>query len=223
MLGRHKSNTNTNYNNAVARLERWGEATGADVQPLYQRPSFDIVARIEHSRAVEVMLCRYAVYLVEVQGTVQPRSADGYVTAVRSVISDFVGYDIQSVHRHTTFIKLIDGLDACYPHRHTRRDPLLQQHLLEWAGHLDLTLHSHRVGLAIAVTTWGTTSRFGDLCPRLLKDFNPKFHALFEDVELGEKLGFITIKDHKTKRRSDWAPKTLPLPEVSFPVVVSGV
>ena len=39
--------------------------------------------------------------------------------------------------------------------------------------------------------------------PWLLKDFDPTLHALFEDVELGVEMGFITIKDHKTKRRSD--------------------
>ena len=223
MLGRHKGNTTNNYNSAVARLEQWGRDTGADVQSLHQRPSTDVSARIAHSVAVEVMLCRYVVYLVEVQCTVQPRSASNYAVAIRSVINDFVGYDVQTVHTHTTLVKLVEGLDLCHPHQASRRDPLLQQHLLEWSRTLNLALHTHRVMLALAVTTWGTTSRFGDLCPRLLRDFDPLKHVLFEDVQLGESVGFITIKDHKTKRRSNWAPKTLPLPEVSFPIVVAGV
>ena len=172
--------------------------------------------------AVERMFIRYVVYLVEVQGTVQPSSAANYVASIRSVTNDYIGYDMESYHKHNLLSKTIDGLDAMHPHQKQRRDPLMQQHILQWSAQMDLTLHAHRVALAIAVTTFGTTSRFGDFCPVLLKDFDPGAHAVFEDVQLLADVGFVTIKDHKTCRRSSWAPKTIPLPDVAYPLVVDG-
>ena len=178
--------------------------------------------RVRHSIAVERMFIRYVVWLVEVQGGVQPKSAASYCSCIRSVTNDFIGYDMESVHKHGLLTKTVDGLEAVHPHQKRRRDPLMQQHILQWSAQLDLTLHSHRVALAIAVTTFGTTSRFGDFCPVLLSDFDPEAHAVFEDVQLLAAVGFITIKDHKTCRRSSWAPKTMPLPDVTYPLVVEG-
>jgi hypothetical protein len=103
---------------------------------------------------VERLLGQWVVYLVEVQDSLQPKSVGQYVTSIRSVISDSVGYDIQSYHRHSALTKTIDGLSAQHPHRPSWHDPLMQQQLLQWSQRLDCALHSHRVGLAIAVNTW---------------------------------------------------------------------
>ena len=224
MRGRHKQNTNSNYNGTVKRLLRWCEEKGVDAEPVHRRPSRDSSDRVKHSMDVERLLGRWVVYLVEVQDSVQPKSVGQYVTSIRSTINGSVGYDIQLYHRHSALTKTIDGLSAQHPHRPSRRDPLMQQHLLQWSKRLDCTLHSHRVGLAIAVTTWGNSCRFGDLAPRLLSGFDPRCHALFEDVDLSDPgMGYLTIKDHKTARRSSWAPKSLPPPEVTYPITVAGV
>lgn len=138
------------------------------MQPLHQRPSVDSNARAQHPLAIEQMLCRYVVFLVEVQKTVQHKQALNYAQCIRSVINDWVGYDIQSYHRHLNLTKMVDRLDTAHPHQARRRDPLLQQHLLAWSRRLNCELHSHRLGLAIAVTTWGNSCRWGDLGPRLL-------------------------------------------------------
>ena len=206
----------------MGRILKFGEQTGTDMAAIWERPS-GVEARTGHAVRVEQMLTRYAVFLVEEPGTVQLQSALDYAASVRSVMNDFLGYDMQQYHVHRSLKHVIEGLKVAHPHKHKRRDPVMQQHLLKWAGEMDFSLHSDRAAFAMAVTTWGTVSRFGDIGPERKSDFNPKKDVLVGDVVLGVTGGSVNFKEHKTSKRSSWAPKTFPTPEVVYPITVDGV
>jgi len=216
---RHKGRTSGQYDRTCRRFALWIEKHNIRCSWLTQPVGKSLQERQLFAEKLDLLFMRWCVYLVEVQGTVQTHSAVQYVTHVRSRVDDAVRFDTLEMSPIDSLGKLVLGLQREHGTKKRRRDPLLQQHLLQWETKLDSTDHQHRLAMAIAVTTVMCVSRVSDFCPPT-SAFNPDWDASQADVKWEKDVGFLRLTDHKTRNRGEWPPKIMPKPDVTFPLRV---
>jgi hypothetical protein len=159
------------------------------------------VSLLDQSIRSETIFMGFAEYLVTYRRVQVDPTAKSYVRSVRSQLADRTGQDPALGHDWRRLVRLFGRLQADYPSKRTKRNPILQQHLLKFRERMDMTDSTCKMYWALALLLFFGVSRKGDHLPESRIRFDPATDTTRSDLQARDAdMYVVKVKQTKTRK-----------------------
>jgi len=193
--------TQSSMRTALRAFREYLLLEGLDLAPFIISNTAE-VSLLDQSIRSETIFMGFAEYLVTYRRVQVNPTAKTYVRSVRAQLTDRTGQDPALGHDWRRLTRLFGRLLADYPSKRTKRNPILQQHLLKFREKMDMTDTSCKMYWALALLLFFGVSRKGDHLPESRVRFNPDTDTTRSDLQARD-VDMYVVKVKQTKTRKE--------------------
>ena len=158
---------------------------------------------LDQSIRSQTIFLGFAEYLVTAR-RVQVETAKQYVRNVRAQFKIRTGVDPSLGHPWGLLTTLYGRLKRDFPEKRTKRNPILQQHLLQFKARLDMSDTTCKMYWALSLLLFFGVSRKGDHLPESRVGFDPTTDTTRSDLQARDaEMYVVKIKQTKTRHKAD--------------------